>query len=68
MNAISASSVASGASAMSVCPEEAISTVFAPGIFSWSSFTALGGVITSRRPTMKSAGHLTFAALSAPEP
>ena len=48
-------------------PEGAISTVFAPrDLLLRAPSPRFGGVMTSRRPTMKSAGHFTFAALSSP--
>src|SRR6185503_4593640 len=59
-NSISASSVASGASAISEWPEASMTTVLAPGICSCRPFAARGGVIMSRLPRMKSAGQPTL--------
>ena len=43
-----------------------ISSLVRPAIALATSAAALGGVMTSRRPRMKSAGHSTFAAASMP--
>ena len=51
----------SGASAISEWPENSITTPARSGSSPASAFAARGGVITSRLPRMKSAGHFTLA-------
>src|SRR5712692_9736874 len=65
-NSTSASRISSGFSAMRLWPLSRRVTVFAPGIARAMSCAARAGVIWSRAPSSKSAGHLTCAARSRP--